>query len=154
MKRFAIVCALIVFSASSFAGLATDDINIDNAYARAVPPGQPNSASFMTLTNHSDSDHAIVAALSSVSSIVQLHTHTNDGGMMKMRQIEKIVIPAGKTIELKPGGLHIMLMNLQKKLVPNENVTVTLLFADGSSSIIIAPIRKLQMKMMKHSMQH
>jgi copper(I)-binding protein len=151
MKKFAITCALIICSASAFAGLAADDIQIDNAYARAVPPGQPNSASFMTLTNRSDSDHAIIAGLSSVSSIVQLHTHTNDNGIMKMRQIERIVIPAGKTVELKPGGLHIMLMNLQKKLVPNENVAVTLLFADGSSSIISAPIRKLQMKMMKHS---
>jgi len=86
------------------------EISIGDPYARAVPPGQPNSAVFMSLENRSGADQALVAAESGVSEVVELHTHVAEGGMMRMRRIEKIELPAGQSVTLQPGGLHVMLM--------------------------------------------
>ncbi|MCW9014541.1 MAG: copper chaperone PCu(A)C [Gammaproteobacteria bacterium] len=130
---------------------ASDSISISNPYARAVPPGQPNSAVFMQLTNTSKTSQAIVNATSNASKIVELHTHTHENGMMKMRRIEKIDIPATGNTILKPGGLHIMLIQLHKDLKPGQNISVTLEFQDGSKTTVQAPVRKIMMKgMMKN----
>jgi len=146
--------ALASVSGSVMAGDAASQIMIKDAYARAVPPGQPNSASFMIITNNSANDVALVAAESSVSKVTELHTHTMEGGMMKMRQVPKIDLPAGKTVMLKPGGFHVMLIGLKQDLMPGQTVELTLKFDDGSSTHVSAPVKKLQMKMMKGGMRH
>ena len=134
--------------------LAGGAIGVKDAYVRAVPPGQPNSASFMMLNNGSDHDRALVAAKSPAAKVVELHTHTMVDGMMRMRQVPKIDLPAGKMVELKPGGLHVMLIGLTQDLKPGANVPVTLTFDDGSETTIEAPVKKVQMKMMKGGMKH
>ena len=103
-----LMLSLVMMSACAtvVAGEAAQQVAVSDAYARAVPPGQSNSASFMTLVNNSGADHALVAAKSSVSKVTELHTHTMVEGMMQMRQVEKIDLPAGKTVTLEPGGLH------------------------------------------------
>ncbi|MES9935806.1 MAG: copper chaperone PCu(A)C [Sedimenticola sp.] len=135
--------------ATAVAGTAADGVAVSDAYARAVPPGQPNSASFMTIVNNSGADHALVNAESPVSKVVELHTHTMDEGMMKMRRVDKIDLPAGQTVTLKPGGLHVMFIGLKEDLKPGQNVDLTLIFEDGSKTTLQAPVKKLQMKMMK-----
>jgi periplasmic copper chaperone A len=127
------------------AGPAADAVQVGDAYARAVPPGQTNSAMFMELTNDSGADQKLVGAESPVCDAAELHTHLMQGGMMKMRRIENIDLPAGKTVALQPGGLHVMLIGLKKQLVPGESVDLTLTFADGSHESVKAPVRKIQM---------
>lgn len=129
------------------------DIQIQHAYVRAVPPGQPNSAAFMTLRNMSDKANAVVSASSPAANAVELHTHTMDGGMMKMRQIEKVDIPANGEAVLKPGGMHIMLIGLKEQLIPGMKVSLSLTFADGTKSTIEAPVQQIT-KMMNHNMGH
>lgn len=126
---------------------AIDEVGIDGAYVRAVPPGQPNSAAFMKVSNKGSADHALVGGSSPAAEVVELHTHTMEGGMMRMRQVEKIDLPAGETVSLRPGGLHVMLIGLKQKLVPGQEVPLTLRFDDGSELNLKAPVRKLQMKM-------
>ncbi|MES9856182.1 MAG: copper chaperone PCu(A)C [Sedimenticola sp.] len=145
---------LLTFCGSAMAGSAADRVEAGAPYARAVPPGQPNSASFMVLTNNSSMDHALVAAESSVSNVVELHTHINDNGMMRMRRVDKIDLPAGKMVMLQPGGLHIMMIGLKRQLKPEESIDLTLAFDDGSKKMLSVPVRKLQMRMMKGSMKH
>lgn len=128
---------------------AADDVSVVDPYVRAVPPGQPNSAAFMQLHNKSTTRHAIVKAQSPVAKIVELHTHIMEGGMMKMRQVERIEVPAQGSTTLAPGGLHVMLLGLTADLTPDQLVPVTLMFEDGSKTTIQAPVRKLQMHM-KH----
>ncbi len=133
---------------------ASDEISIVDPYVRAVPPGQKISAAFLQLDNASDSMQSIVSASSPAAEVVELHTHIHDNGMMKMRRIEKIDIPAkGKTL-LKPGGLHIMLIDLKNNLKPGQEVSVTLKFSDGSEKTFSAPVRKIQMPGMMKKMQH
>ncbi len=126
---------------------AAGSVSVSDAYVRAVPPGQPNSAAFMKLDNSSPNQHAVVSAASPVAKAAELHTHRMEGDMMKMRHIEKIDIhPNGQTV-LKPGGLHIMLMGLKKDLNPGDLVSITITFEDGSAKEFEAPVRKLKMKM-------
>ena len=142
-----LVLSLVAFSGTALAESATDQVSVSDAYVRAVPPGQPNSASFMEITNGSSTDHALVGGSSPAAEVLELHTHTMEGGMMRMRQIEKIDLPAGQSVKLQPGGLHVMLIGLKQNLVPDENVPITLKYEDGSEVTIEAPVRKLQMQM-------
>jgi copper(I)-binding protein len=132
------------------AGDAAQSISIKNPYVRAVPPGQPNSAAFMALHNDSTHTYAIVSAESPAASIVELHNHVMEEGMMKMRQVEKIDLPAKGEAILQPGGLHVMLIGLKDQLQVGQSVDITLQFDDGSSKQIQAPVQKIQMKMHKH----
>jgi copper(I)-binding protein len=128
---------------------AADEVTVVDPYVRAVPPGQPNSAAFMQLQNNSTTKHAIVKAESPVSNVVELHTHIMEGGVMKMRQVKQIDVPAQGRTTLKPGGLHVMFLGLKSELKSGQLVPVTLIFEDGSKTTIHAQVRKMQLHM-KH----
>ena len=85
-------------------------------------------------------DTALVAARSPVSEVVELHTHREENGVMRMRQVEKIELPAGETITLKPGGLHVMLIGLKQPLELDTEIPVSLVFADGSEKSVMMPV--------------
>ena len=119
-------------------------------YVRAMAPGQSSSAAFMTLRNASNTDHAVVSAESAVAGIVELHTHTMEGGMMRMRQVEQIDLPARGTTVLKPGGLHVMLMRVDGTLETGDKVPLTLVFEDGSRKEMQVPVRKIVTRMQMH----
>ncbi|HMT93274.1 copper chaperone PCu(A)C [uncultured Thiothrix sp.] len=117
------------------------------AYVRAVPPGQTLSAAFMQLQNNDSQAHALVKAESSVATVVELHNHVNEGGVMKMRKVEKIDLPAGKTVALKPGSFHIMLIGLKQPLKVGETVDLSLSFEDGTSLKVSAPVQEVSAPM-------
>lgn len=125
------------------------DLNIEDAMARAVPPTAKMSATFMTLTNNADTDLAVIGAESSVAKAVELHNNTMTDGKMKMRQVNQIDLPANQTTELKPGGLHVMLIGLNRALVEGETIDLKLNFSDGSSKSMEIPIQQIK-PMMQH----
>lgn len=122
-------------------------VEIDRAFARAAIQQQRNSAIFMHVLNKGDSTR-IVAARSPVADIVELHTHINDSGVMRMRKINQIELPAGEIVKLEPGGLHIMLLGLNRDLVSGEQIEATLVFADGNEQLLRVPVKKVNT--MKH----
>ncbi|MEJ2406965.1 MAG: copper chaperone PCu(A)C [Candidatus Thiodiazotropha sp.] len=138
---------LLLLSSAVLAGTAGDGVSVEAPYVRAVPPGQPNSAAFMSLHNSTDQSYQLVGASSDVAEVVELHTHTMEDGMMRMRQVDQIELPAGDTVSLKPGGLHIMLIGLKHKLVPDDDIRLTLKFSDGSEQEVSAPVKKIRMTM-------
>ena len=147
MNKVITLIAALTLSASAFA-----EVKVDQPYARAVPPGQPNSAAFMSLKNNSDTEVSLVSASSSVSKVAELHAHTNENGVMKMRQVPQITLKGNQQVELKPGGLHIMLIGLKQNLVKGETVDLTLNFSDGSSKSLDINVKDVmsgmgQMKM-------
>ena len=142
MKKTIVLTLGLLLSQAAWAD-AIQDISITDPYARAVPPNQPNSAAFMVLDNSSDTPHAIISAASPVAEVVELHTHVEVDGMMQMRPIAKIEIAAKNQTELKPGGLHVMLIGLTQQLKPGDSVTATLHYEDGSSEEISAPVKKV-----------
>lgn len=140
-------CLALISMAAAADGAG--DVSASDLRARAVPEGQKNSAAFMTLSNSGSGDHTIVSAHSPVANIVELHTHIDEGGMMMMRRIEKIEIKASSDTVLQPGGLHVMLIDLKQQLNDGDDVPLTLEFEDGSRLELVAPAKKMQMKMMK-----
>lgn len=138
-----VLTALAICAPAVFAGGAADTVGVSGVYARAVPPGQPNGAMFMELVNGSNTDHALVAAESEVAEAVELHNHIMDGGMMRMRRVERIDVGAGESVTLRPGGLHLMLIGLARQLEPGQQVDLTLVFEDGSRIRVEAPVRKI-----------
>jgi copper(I)-binding protein len=137
----------LLFASSLFAS----DIVITNAYVRAVPPNLSNSASFMKITNSSNKTISLLSVNSNIAENIELHEHVMSNGMMKMQQIPSIKVPANSTIELKPGGLHVMLIGLNKKLKMGEKVdSFTFNFSDKTSMTIKdIPVKSVMMGM-KH----
>ncbi len=127
-------------TAATAAGSA-DSIAVADPYVRQAPPGAQASAAFMVLRNQTDKDAKVIKADTSASKITQLHTHLNENGVMKMRQVASIDIKAHGETALQPGGLHVMMIDLKGPLKEGDKVAITLGFEDGSSKTIEAPVR-------------
>ena len=137
----------IVLSAMSVPAFA--ELIVENAHIRESIAGAPNSAAFMTLKNTSDQDIVLTSVTSQLARITELHNHINDEGVMRMREVPEIVVPAGQSVELKPGGLHVMFMGLATPLKQGEQGSFTLVDQSGQAYPVQAPVEKIKMQM-KH----
>lgn len=144
----ALLVSLAVGGNSLAEGIA-DMVTVNDPYVRAVPPVVRTSAAFMQLQSSDAVERFLVGADSPAAAAVELHMHTMDDGVMRMRQIPHIHLPPGRTVALEPGGLHIMLFDLKAPLTPGDEVPITLTFEDGSSKGITAVVRPVD-GMMKH----
>lgn len=98
-------------------------------FARATLPNAPVAGGFVTVTNTGTEDDLLIGAASEAAGHMEVHEMVMDGEVMKMRElVDGLPIPAGQTVELKPGGFHIMFMDLKHPLVEGETVDVTLTF--------------------------
>ena len=145
MKKF-------FLSIASIAAVFGADVEIDGAYARASIPNVPNSAAFFVIKNNSDKNIAITSANSDIAEKNELHTHIKENKMMKMIKIEKLVVPAKSSLELKSGGDHVMLIGLKKELKAGDEISLELSFSDGDKKSIKVPVKDLASTM--HKMQH
>jgi hypothetical protein len=103
--------------------------------------GGGNSAAYMVLRNSSDTDRAVVSASTDVANTVELHTtEMNEAGVMSMRPVEQIDIPANGEATLAPGGIHVMLIDLTQDLEEGSTVELTLTLDDGSELSVQAPV--------------
>ena len=103
---------------------AAADLSVDNAWARATAPGQKTAGVYLELT--STTDAALVSAASPLAARVELHSTTLDGGVMRMRAVDRIALPARKTVKLAPNGLHLMAVDLTRPLQPGEKLPLEL----------------------------
>jgi copper(I)-binding protein len=131
-----------------------ETIEVHDAYVRAVPPGQPNSAAFMSITNKGSEDRALLAAQSNAAEVVELHTHLMEDGMMQMRRVDQIDLPAGETVLLQPGGLHVMLIGLTEALAPGDMVELTLGFDQGGEQALSLPVKRIDPSAMPMHQHH
>ena len=124
----------LVFSALLAAStLMAADISLDHVRARDTKPGTNNSAIFMNIKNASNADVKLVGVHSSVCKSTEIHTHKMENGMMAMVQVEDAVIPKNGETKLVPGGLHIMLMDLNRPIKDGDKVDLELKFSNGES---------------------
>ncbi len=149
MKLKALALSTLLLSSTA----ASADVMVHDAYARATPPNAVNSAIFMHLMNKDDSARQVVDANSNSADVVELHNHIMADGMMQMRKVDSIDIPANGTAELKPGGMHIMLLGLKSDLHEGDNVKLTLKFANGETKNLSVPVKKV-MAGMKNRHDH
>ena len=135
-------------------------IEIENAWARATPGMAKNGGAYFTAKNMGKSADRIVGVSADVAEKVELHTHLNDNGVMRMRQVDGVDVPAGGEVAFKPGGYHIMFIGLHKPLKEGERFPVTLMFEKaGKQTVEIKVMGVGAMKSgmnhdMKHDMKH
>lgn len=130
----ALAVALAATPALSHDTFTAGTIAISDAYSRATPPNAPVGGAYMTITNSGAEDDVLLSAATPVAASPQLHQMSMDGDVMKMDDLpEGLVIPAGQSVTLEPGGLHIMLTGLLQPLVRNETVPLTLTFAKAGT---------------------
>jgi len=115
---------------------------VQDPYVRLAPPSAPATGAFMVIKNAGDKDVKVVKADNPVSKATELHTHINEGGVMKMRKVEAIDVKAKGEAVLKPGGLHVMLIELKAPMKEGDSVPITLTFDDGSSKTVDAKVVK------------
>jgi copper(I)-binding protein len=124
---FALAAAAVLAQAQPAAPVA-----VEGAWARAALQGQPTSAGYMTLTAREPL--TLLGASSPAAAVVELHEMKLDGDVMRMRAVDQLALPAGKSVELKPGGLHFMLMELKAQFKPGLTVPLTLRLRDAKGA--------------------
>ncbi len=127
------------------AGTALAQVTVVDPWVRATVAAQKASGAFMTLTAARDA--RLVEARSPVAGVVEIHEMAMEQNVMRMRAVPGLDLPAGKAVELKPGGYHVMLLDLKKTLAAGETVPITLTFVgkDGRKTTqdVQAPVRAL-----------
>ncbi|MDT9001065.1 copper chaperone PCu(A)C [Paucibacter sp. APW11] len=120
--------ALLTLSIIVGSSAAQAQVSVKDAWVRATVAQQKATGAFMQLT--AGEDGKLVAISSALTPVVELHEMAMDKDVMKMRQIATLALPAGKTVELKPGGYHVMLLDLKTQLKPGDSVPLSLVFED------------------------
>jgi hypothetical protein len=118
-------------------------VRVKDGYVRLPPPGTTNAVAYMVLESADAAAHELVSVSCAVAKHCSLHTHEQVDGMMRMVPVKRITVPASGQVELKPGGLHIMILSLTKKLSIGEQVALTLSFLDGAKQEIRVSVRGL-----------
>jgi periplasmic copper chaperone A len=119
-----------LLAASGLAAVAAPPVDIQGAWARATVPGQKATGAFMTLT--ASEGAKLVGVESAVAGVAEVHEMTMEGNIMRMRAVQGgLDLPAGKAVELKPGGYHVMLMDLKAPVAKGATVPMTLVFRDA-----------------------
>ena len=146
LLRYGFLALGILFAALSPAA-ADDaklgDLMLDSPWARATPGAAKNGAAFMVIHNQGTTADRLVSAASDVSARVELHTHINNDGVMQMREVDGIDVPAGGRAELKPGSFHVMMMGLKAPLKEGESFPLTLTFENAGSTTVEVKIESV-----------
>jgi len=128
MKKSTLVAATLLTTTLSIQAFA-QTVEVQDAWARATVQGQMATGAFMKLTAKEGS--RLVAASSPVAGVTEVHEMAMDNNIMKMRAVPGLDLPAGKAVELKPGGYHVMLMDLKAPLKKDTTIPLTLVFKDA-----------------------
>ncbi len=124
-----------------FETVSAGELELTAGFTKAMLPGQPVGGGFITITNNGGEDDKLVSATSAQAGEVQLHEMAMEGDVMKMRQLtDGIAIPAGETVELKPGGLHLMFFKVSEPFKEGETVKVTLTFEKAGAVDVALPV--------------
>jgi hypothetical protein len=113
-----------------FSSLAIAGVTASDAWVRGTVPAQTVTGAFLTL--RSSEAAKVIAVRSPVAASAEIHSTSMEGGVMHMRPMNDLALPAGKTVELKPGGHHIMLMGLRKPLAAGDKVPLVLMVEDAA----------------------
>ena len=156
MRKTVLALALMFFGAAAQA-----DVTVKESWVRGTTPAQKATGAFMEIT--SSEAAALLSASSPVAGVVEIHTMKMEDGVMKMRALPKLDLPAGKAVKLAPGGNHVMLMDLRQQMKKGDVVPITLKIEGADKKVqtleIKAEVRDLatpatQDKSHGHGMKH
>jgi copper(I)-binding protein len=135
---FALAAALLL---AGSAAAQSGSVEVKNAWARATPAKAENGAAYLTL--ESPTPDRLTGASTPVAKKAELHEMTMDGGVMKMRPLAGVDLPAGQPVTLKPGAMHIMLFGLTQPLVPGQSFPLTLSFEKAGTREVTVSVEKV-----------
>lgn len=137
MKKPAALAALLLLACGSDS--APPEIEVEDAWARATLAGQSSSAVYVTIRNRGGSDRLL--RVSSPVGTASLHSTATDSGIVRMRAVADLEIPSRSTVELQPGGTHVMISGLNRPLEVGQGVPVELGFARSGNRRVMAVVR-------------
>ena len=152
MKKFAfllvlvlIVMLMVACGAASEAGTGSSEpqIKVMEPWSRPSPAMAGNGVVYMTLMNEGGADDTLTSVETDAAEVAELHETKMENDVMKMSPVDKVEIPAGGSAALEPGGLHVMLVNLQQELVAGEKIKLTLNFEKSEPITVEAEIRDM-----------
>lgn len=147
-RRLAIFAAVILSVLPAAAGAQDATIGslaIDHAWSRATPPAAKTGAGYLTIENKGSADDRLTGAAidPTLADAAELHSMTMDNGVMRMRPVEGgVVLPAGQTVALAPGGIHIMLMGLKAPLKEGQTLPLALTFEKAGTAMVDLEVGK------------
>lgn len=124
-------------------------VSVEHPWTRATPPGAKVAAGFMLLKSAGAADR-VIGASSAVARRVEMHVTTREGEVMRMREVNSVEIPAGGSFELKPGGAHLMLVDLKRPLKQGEKVPLTLKLGRGGELKLELPVEPMGARQPAH----
>lgn len=149
------VLAALIFLPSTGQALAQEtykigDLTITSPIARATPPSAPVAGGYLTIMNHGSNSAYLIGGKTSFAKKVEIHEMSMTNDVMKMRELPQgLEIPSNGSVELKPGGYHIMFKKLEQQLKPGETHAVTLQFKNAGELLVNFHV-KSHMEIMKH----
>ena len=137
-----LLCALLLISIEfSFAKAPlVIPITVSDGYIRATIPGTDISSAYLNIINNGEKTVTFIGASSNIASRIEIHQHSMHDGMMRMRQLDSVIIDAKSHLVLQPSGLHLMLFDVEKPLQPKQIVELTLLFSNNQSINVSLPV--------------
>lgn len=139
LRTFATALSLSVLAGFASPSLAADAaLKVEDAWVRATVPNQHATGVFMRLT--SPDAGRLVAVESDAAKHVEVHEMAMQDNVMKMREVRAIDLPAGQAVDLKPGGYHVMLIDLARQITPGEHVQLTLIVEDAKQQQHRVPV--------------
>src|SRR5580700_10074545 len=127
LKLLAFAASLLLTGAAiAQTGRSTNEIEVKDAWARATPGKAENGAAYLTIV--SPASDRLTGVSTPIAKQAELHNMTMEGGVMKMRPLADVDLPANQPVTLKPGGTHIMLVGLNQPLKPGQSFPLTLSF--------------------------
>ena len=125
-------------------------IDVRSAWARASAGRAVNGAAYLAIVNSGSEDDRLTGAASSVAMRTEIHAHVERDGVMRMTKLDGLDIPAGKTLVLKPGGLHIMLLRLRNPLKTGDRFDLELHFGSGVTKKVEVKVRSIGGRPTRH----
>ncbi len=144
MPVFILFIILIIGSVSGVYSepLKFNHIIIDNVWIKETPLKHKTTAGYLTIENLGDTDERLMSVYSSFAAKGEIHQMKMDGEVMKMRPIpDGLIIPAGESIYLKPGGFHLMFMKLNMQIIPIQTLELSLTFENLGSVTVPAAVK-------------
>jgi hypothetical protein len=132
-QKVGIAGALVALWLLSAGSIARAGVEVSGAWARATMPGQKVAGVYMQL--RSDVQARLVGVKTDAAKTAEVHQMSHEGGVMRMRRLESLDLPAGKTVTLAPGGYHLMLLDILRPLKAGERVSVTLVLDEGGKRV-------------------
>ena len=118
----------------------SETLEISGGFARATPPMALSGIAYLTITSLGPADR-LIGFTTAACNRPEIHTHIDDNGIMRMRQVEAVEVPAGGAVQLRPGGLHLMLIDLNEQLISGEMLEITLNFEKAGALTLSLPIQ-------------